>query len=180
MNNAWLLIDGYNIVKPTGPPRRGADRWLHRERLLLLGRLAEHIPSAVRRRTVVVFDAKDPPSGVEDQFDHESMTVRFAVGYDEADDLIEAFIASHSAAKQLMVVTSDNRLQTAAIRRGASVTDSDRWIDALVDGDVRLAIDAAKYAPRGSIDANSDDFEGPPSTDQPTTEDWLSEFGYDE
>lgn len=113
---------------------------------MLLDRLVEHLPMAVRQRTCVVFDAKDPPAGVQDRFECGSIRVRFAVDYPEADDLIEKLILRHSAAKQLTVVSSDNRIKMAATRRGAAVWDSDRWIDRLVDGRLELAVDRSKWA----------------------------------
>ena len=184
MNNAWLLIDGYNIVKPSAPPRRGGDnRWLHRERMLLLSRLAEHLPAVVRDKTLVVFDAKDPPPGVADALEHETIRVRFAVEHDEADDLIEELIAEHSAPKRLMVVSSDNRLRTAASRRGASVANSDEWIDALVDGVVRLAVEVPGEDGDGSHSGGGGVRRGGGSEGAGDSGlgdvDWMSEFGLD-
>ena len=153
----WLLIDGYNLVSPgtSRPPvdgrsatRRhgsGGDQWLRDQRMKLL-RWLDAMPQAVRDRTCVVFDAKNPPAGVSDRGVHRGIRVRFAVGYDEADDLIEEMIRNHHSAAQLMVVSSDHRLQTAASRRGAESMDADEWLIALEDDDLKLAVSRHKYA----------------------------------
>ena len=80
----------------------------------------EQLDEKLRRRTCVVFDATDPPRDRPHRFDIDHMSVRFAVDYAEADDLLEEIIAQHSAPKQLAVVSSDRRIQVAASRRGAS------------------------------------------------------------
>lgn len=168
----WLLIDGYNVVKPSAAPRRDPIGWLHRERRMLLDRLTWHLPERVRQRTCVVFDAKDPPPGVSDRFEHEFIRVRFAVEYPEADDLLEKIIARHSAAKQLTVVSSDNRVKTAASRRGATAWLSDEWLDRLMDGKLELAVDRSKWMPDQGI-SNSD-----PTATSSDVDQWLDEFGF--
>ena len=174
----WLVIDGYNVVKPSAAPRRqpvGRVGWLQAERQLLIGRLVEHLPAKVRRRTLVVFDAKDPPVGVVDRYETESIVVRFAVGYDEADDLIEEVIAGHHSPKQLMVVSSDNRIITAASRRSARTMDSDQWTDRLVDGRVDLAVPRSKYESAGEDGAG----QGGGMVGGGDVDRWLKEFGLD-
>jgi len=172
-----LLIDGYNIVAPVAPPSRGADdRWLERERMLLINRLTKHLDNNLRRRTCVVFDAANPPRDRPHQFEVEGIDVRFAVGYPEADDLIEELIAAHPAPKTLAVVSSDQRIQTAASRRGCKPFESQSWLDNLLEGKVQLAIVRRGRAGQGS---------GEPREDKPSTvlgdddvEDWMREFGY--
>ena len=93
-----LLIDGYNVVAPVAPPSRNVDpMWLERERRQLIHRLVKHLGAEVRRRTCVVFDAANPPPNRLSRFQMEGIDVRFAVGYPEADDLLEELIAAHSA-----------------------------------------------------------------------------------
>lgn len=135
----WLLIDGYNVVAPVAAPGRIPDpNWLHRERMRLLDRLADHIDPNTRRRTCVVFDAANPPPGRPSRFEHASIDVRFAVDHAEADDLIEELIAAHSAPKRLTVVSSDRRIRDAASRRGATPWEAQPWLDELLDGRLRL------------------------------------------
>lgn len=169
-----LLIDGYNVIPPVAPPGRGADdHWLHRERMQLIDRLWQHLDDRVRRRTCVVFDARQPPRDRSARYELKDIRVWFAVGYPEADDLLEESIAAHSAPKQLAVVSSDHRVQAAARRRGATAFDSDVWLDQLMDGKVRLAPSVqAKISGegQGSGDAKPEvggDVDG-----------WMEEFGF--
>lgn len=135
-----LLIDGYNVIAPVAPPGRCSDPlWLHRERERLLGRLRDHLPEQVRRLTIVIFDAANPPTVTGHQYSGFGVDIRFAVGYPEADDLIEELIAACATPKRLAVVSSDHRLQVSAKRRSATVYDSEAWLDHLVAGRVRLA-----------------------------------------
>ena len=173
-----LLIDGYNVVSPVAPPRqprRSPDpNWLHRERMLLINRLIENLDEATRKRTSVVFDASNPPRDRPSEFQIDFIHIRFAIDYPEADDLIEEIIQDHHSPKQLMVVSSDHRLQTAAKRRGAKFHDSAEWLDALMDGNVHLAIDPQKRAGQGSVKSDKPVDE---LTDQ-KVEDWMREFGF--
>lgn len=135
-----LLIDGYNVIGPVAPPSRGASaNWLQDERQLLLNRLSEHLTDIIRTRTCVVFDARNPPYGVSDRMSFADMDVRFAVGYPEADDLIEELIFQHPNPKSLTLVSSDHRLHAAAKRKKALPIDSDVWLDALLDGQIQMA-----------------------------------------
>ena len=114
-----LLIDGYNVVAPVAPPKRDPDgRWLQRERMKLIGRLVDHLTDFQRQNTCVVFDAAKPPEGRSSSFLVEGISICFAVEHAEADDLLEEMIAAHTAPRNLMVVSSDHRVQAAAKRRG--------------------------------------------------------------
>jgi predicted RNA-binding protein with PIN domain len=173
-----LLIDGYNVVAPTGPSKRFPDpRWLDRQRTLLVGRLREHLPAAVRCRTCVVFDAVDPPRDRPHQFLVEGIEVRFAVGYPEADDLLEELIAAHSVPKKLAVVSSDHRVQAAAKRRGSTPLDSQPWLDDLLDGIVRLS-GGIPFVQDG-LDRGDRATEKPTETDSADVASWMKEFGFD-
>ena len=177
-----LLIDGYNVVAPVTPPNRNHlsadhdDRWLQRERSQLIARLVKHLDHAVRSRTCVVFDAANPPPDRPSQFAIEGIDVRFAVDYAEADDLLEEIIASHSAPKNLAVVSSDHRVQAAARRRGSLVLESQEWLDDLLDGNVRLAVRRRDGAGQGS---EQDGAEKPTeSIEEEDVESWMREFGF--
>lgn len=160
-----LLIDGYNVIGPVAPPLRGASpNWLHDERQLLLNRLSEHLTDPIRSRTCVVFDARNPPHGVSDQMIFADMDVRFAVGYPEADDLIEELIFQHPNPKSLTVVSSDHRLHAAAKRKKALPIDSDVWLDALLDGHIQMA-KLPKATSKRKRHKKSDRKSGEPSAD---------------
>ena len=172
-----LLIDGYNVVSPVAPPSRNSDpNWLHRERMQLIQRLVNHLDESVRNRTCVVFDANNPPRNRPSEFTTEGILVRFAIDYPEADDLIEELIAAHHSPKQLMVVSSDHRIQTAAKRRGALSHDSQPWLDDLLEGKIHLAI-----RPTGRAGQGSGKQEKPTGTmSDENVSDWMKEFGFDE
>ena len=128
-----LLIDGYNLIYAAGIVGRGhGPGGLQRSRLALLNFLAESLEPAELPRTTVVFDAHDAPRGVPRQVDHRGITVRFAVQYQEADDLIVELIRADSAPRRLVVVSSDHQIQRAARRRKAKAIDSDVWYGELL------------------------------------------------
>lgn len=149
-----LLIDGYNVIGPVAPPRdfmvsrearKGSsgqvgrpDSWLQVERKRFLDHLAEHLSDLIRERTYVVFDAKNAPRGRAAEAVYQSIQVRYAVEYPEADDLLEELIQNHPTPKHLTVVSSDHRVQVAARRRKAAYFDSDPWYDDVLEGKVRL------------------------------------------
>ncbi len=173
----WILIDGYNVVGPVAPPSRDADsNWLQRERMLLINRLVQHLDAEARSRTCVVFDAASPPRDRADEFEVEGIHIRFAVGYPEADDLLEQLISEHSAPKNLVVVSSDHRVQAAARRRGALAFDSQQWLDDFLDGKVRLAITRDFGAGQGG--AESEHPKTSSGIDSDDVDEWLRKFGF--
>ena len=134
-----LLIDGYNVISPTAPPRISDTLWLHRERMSLVHRLIKRLPPALCDQTCVVFDAKNPPRDRSSRFSCQGIDIRFAVNYPEADDLLEEIIAANHHPKQLTVVSSDHRVQSACKRRGATSFDSQPWLDDVLAGKLPLA-----------------------------------------
>jgi len=123
-----LIIDGYNLLNAVGIMAGGVGpHTLQRARAALLNFLAESLEPKERARTTIVFDAAGAPPGLPRADRHHDMLVRFSVGYQEADDLIEELIRVDSAPRRLTVVSSDHRLQRAAHRRRAAAVDSDVW-----------------------------------------------------
>ena len=126
--NPTTLIDGYNLLYGAGIVGEGIDAGtLRSAREALLGWLLYSLPEADRQRTIVVFDAHDPPPGRPSRFDHHGIAVHFARDHESADALLEDYIASNDAPRQLTVVSSDHRVQRAASRRRATAIDSDAW-----------------------------------------------------
>jgi uncharacterized protein len=123
-----FLIDGYNLlnVASVPVPVRGKAS-LEKARLALLNFLAESLDPEEVPRTVVVFDAHDPPWGVPRETRHKGLMVRFAAREADADSLIEELILADHSPRQLTVVSSDHRIQRAARRRRARAVDSDVW-----------------------------------------------------
>lgn len=127
-----LLIDGYNLMYAAGivgPPGRG-DRGLERSRAALIQFVAGTLEPGDKSSAVVVFDAAGAPPGLPHTLVIDGVTVRFAKGYDDADELLEELIATDTTPRRLTVVSSDHRVQRAARRRRATAVDSDVWYDA--------------------------------------------------
>ena len=128
-----ILIDGYNLIFECGLHGRqiSADS-LSRARELLLSRIKSRFSPAEQSKVVVVFDAKKVPlSGQQAEEFSGGVKVLYSINFEDADELIETLIAGHAAPKQLLVVSSDHRLQKAAMKRKAQTTDSGDWYDQL-------------------------------------------------
>jgi predicted RNA-binding protein with PIN domain len=115
--SATYLIDGYNLLHALGIlPHEVGPHGLERARQRLLDFLqAAHGPRSAA--VTVIFDAASAPPGAVRETDQHGIHVRFALGYEQADDLIEELIRSEPAPQQLHVVSDDQRIQRAA-RRG--------------------------------------------------------------
>lgn len=173
MPESFLVIDGYNLLHAAGMARKkyvGAQ--LHNARRQLLIYLAGHLTEAERERTTVVFDAGDAPIGVARSMIVESMTVEFAPPGGDADTHIEDILQSHSAPRNVRVVSSDHRLQKAARRRRAEFVDSDRFVEEL---DHRGPITAAPADENPLQLPRNPKFDGELSEDE--TAKWLTLFG---
>jgi predicted RNA-binding protein with PIN domain len=122
------LIDGYNLlnVASVPVPVRGRAN-LEKARMALLNFLAESLDPDEVPRTLVVFDAHDPPPGLPQETRHKGLFVRFAAGDEDADTLIEELIREETSPRRLTVVSSDHRIQRAAKRRRARAVDSNVW-----------------------------------------------------
>jgi hypothetical protein len=169
----FVIIDGYNLMHALGMTRsRYRPGEFHRCRQQMLRYLADHLTLAERSRATIVFDAKDAPPNRPDHATFEELTVQFSRETGDADALIEEMIAAHSAPKQILIVSSDHRLQKAIrLRRGRSI-DSDQF--------------ETKLNARGLLglqeieDANQPVTPDPKVTGQSSAEDveeWLSVFG---
>lgn len=148
-----LLIDGYNLLHATHVFGEGElAGTLQGAREALLSMLVGHLPAGLRRATVVVFDAADAPPGLADLVEHRGLSIRYARGYPDADTLLEELIEACRGPKQLLVVSSDHRVQRAARRRGGAWVDSEPWWRELLaqpaeDWDAKTPADEAKPAP---------------------------------
>jgi uncharacterized protein len=123
-----ILIDGYNLLHAAEVISRGVGPGtLERARNALLNALATSLDEDDRRRTTVVFDSHNAPPGLPREVQHQGMCVKYAAGYESADEMLEELIRQSSAPRRLTVVSSDHRVQRAAKRRRARAVDSDVW-----------------------------------------------------
>lgn len=128
-----LLIDGYNLLHATGAVAGGGGpAGLVRARDRLLSQIAGYFNDAERSEVQVVFDAgrsrRDQPELIV-----RGITVTYAVGYPEADDLLEEIIRQHPNPRRLTVVSSDLRVQRCAKSRRASAIGCDAWLMQMLD-----------------------------------------------
>ena len=127
-----LLIDGYNLLHAAGLLGRGiGPGGLERSRLALVGHLATALAPEELAGTTLVFDAAGAPPGLPSVLHSRGLTILFAVGYEDADALIEELIRAEPNPRRLTVVSSDHRIQRAARRRKASAVKSGAWYDDL-------------------------------------------------
>ncbi|MHC2067722.1 NYN domain-containing protein [Bremerella sp. T1] len=123
-----LIIDGYNLLFAAGLVGSvDGEGSFEGERRALLDALLSVIDPKELTQTVVVFDSAKAPPGLPRIYNHQQITVRFATGYADADEMIEELVRDHHAPKRLTVVSSDHRVQRAAKRRKAKAIDSDSW-----------------------------------------------------
>src|ERR1700731_2755179 len=103
------VVDGYNLLHAIGIlGDRVGPGGLEKARARLLGLLAAAFGPESAAVTVV-FDAAKALPGWEPEQNHRGLRVIFAVGKQEADDVIERMIRQASAPKSLHVVSDDHR-----------------------------------------------------------------------
>jgi predicted RNA-binding protein with PIN domain len=122
-----LLIDGYNVLHASGAfPTAGPATFEH-SRQAFLAWLAARIESRSRPRTIVVFDGMHAAPGLPRRLNHDELTVLFSRRKQSADEVLEELIEAAAYPRQLLVVSSDHRVQRAARQRGAEFVDSEIW-----------------------------------------------------
>ena len=165
-----ILIDGYNVMYAGGLLGRqfGPDGF-RQARHRFLNDLAATLGATEAYLTTVVFDAATAPPDRASSARHKGLTILYAVDSDDADTRIEELIAHHSNPKNLTVVSSDHRIQKAALRRRSKIMTADAfWTD----------LDARKERKRTARSLATIEAVATPST--PTETDaayWAAEFG---
>jgi predicted RNA-binding protein with PIN domain len=127
-----------------------------------LGRWARRRQTQVR----VVFDGPQPPPGLARQIGNSAIEVSYSGGA-SADAVLIRTLAEDSAARRMLVVSSDREISRAAGSRRARAMRSDEFW-ALVQHDL------SRPAPR-----NVEPEEKRTGIGTKATEEWLREFGFD-
>jgi predicted RNA-binding protein with PIN domain len=160
------LVDGYNLLFASGILRRRVGPGgLEKARRALVHIVAESLGPEEAQRTTFVFDASGAPPDASLEKSIQGVRLLFARNHEDADALIEELIEKDTAPKQLVVVSSDHRLQRAARRRRAKAQDSDTWFAQI------LALRRKRQAP---VDAQPD---RSPVLSDAEVNDWLRQFG---
>lgn len=125
-----ILIDGYNLLFAIGLPSGPAEHnLLAKARSGLVAFLASVLTPEERRQTVVVFDAAGSLRPATTPQTIRDIVVRYAAGNSDADAELEDLIRADTSPRKLTVVSSDHRVQRAAIRRRARAVDSETWFE---------------------------------------------------
>ena len=129
MAKIYRLIDGYNLMHAAGMARsRYGPGDLEKCRQRFLNWLLSHLTHAELATATLVFDAQSTGNKHDYQEQREGLTILYASATKDADTLIEELIASHSAPRQIEVVSSDHRLHKAVRKRKGSAIDSEDFI----------------------------------------------------
>jgi predicted RNA-binding protein with PIN domain len=175
-----ILIDGYNLIFAWGwMPGNASTQASSIARKRMIEKLKQLIPFSVRGHFTMVFDVGALTSSQARQslasgIDQSGFYLRFAHNYPDADSLIEKMIREESTPNQLVVVSTDQRLRTAAERRKAISIRSEDFLDAIVN--IVHQIDQGKNqfdSDRVASTSKQQAIEGLAGID------WLTEFGID-
>jgi uncharacterized protein len=165
-----ILIDGYNLIFAWGwMPNSDHPTASRQARSRLIQKLSQLIEKELRKNILIVFDVKSALAAkhLKSGADPSGFELLYAHGYPDADTLIEELIQKESAPQNLIVVSSDRRIKTAANRRGAFVVESENFLDEIPslfhsasneNDEVETKLDAAMFPKVETID-------------------WLAEFG---
>lgn len=166
-----LVIDGYNLLHEAGLARaRYGPHDLERVRLRLLKLLRRKLTPEERPRTTVVFDGPEDSFTPTSHTTYRELSVIYSGAGREADDVIEELVRAHSAPRQLIVISSDNRLRRAARARQAGSITSAEFVAEL---DERTKEEPESPAPP-SPEETAKRGQGEPVAD---VSEWLEAFG---
>ena len=124
-----ILIDGYNLLHAIGYHGDLSEPGvLESARVRMLEKLSQYLTEEERKNSLVIFDAGHRSKDLEHQYVRNSIRVEFAIDHLDADSRILELIRNDNVPKQLLVVSSDHRIQRTAKARHASFLDSDQWL----------------------------------------------------
>ena len=88
-----LLIDGYNLLYATDITGQGRDAGtLQAARQALLDFLANSLKTNLLEKTIIVFDANNPPPGLPRRVRQAGLLIHYATGFPDADELLKQYL----------------------------------------------------------------------------------------
>ncbi len=159
-----VVIDGNNLLYAARAVGT-SDLLLGRSMLCdALGQWAERR----HERVHIVFDGPAPPPAFASQVARRAIDVSYSGTGQTADAVVACILATDSAARRLLVVSSDRAIIRAAKRRRARpIRSEDFWI--------YVQRDLARPVPTGQEPEEKEAGLSPEATRQ-----WLREFGLDD
>ncbi|MCG3128140.1 MAG: hypothetical protein CHACPFDD_03016 [Phycisphaerae bacterium] len=159
-----VLIDGDNLVHAARSVEGTG---------LAIGRAAvcERVGRWARRRgerVRIIFDGRAPESGLREQITGTEVEVRFSGSGITADVAIAEALTADSAARRLLVVSSDRQVQRSARRRRAkAIGSSEFWVG------IRRDLERPERRPGEPREKFSGD-----QPDAAASNEWLRMFGF--
>jgi predicted RNA-binding protein with PIN domain len=157
-----VVIDGNNLLYAA---RASGTTELLVGRAMLCDRVGEWAEQR-QERVRIVFDGPAPNPALARQIAHRAIEVIYSGAGVSADTVLTQMLDTDSAARRVVVVSSDRAVQHAARRRRArSVRSEDFW--------ARLVRDLARPPPPAPVEPEEKEAGLSPEA----TEEWLDEFG---
>jgi uncharacterized protein len=159
-----VLIDGNNLlhaVRAVEDPERLYGK-------LMLGHALADWARRRGERIRIIYDGAAPSAALAQQYEHAKVEVIFSGAGISADAVLNQILETDSAARKLVVVSSDHEVIRAAKRRRArAVGSGEFWAN--------LKRDMARKPP-----PNREPEEKRRGLDHDATTEWLREFGLDD
>lgn len=138
MARTFYIIDGYNLAHAAGlmpPGGLPVETWVVRDQLVLL--IADCLSPRQRKDTTIVFDVGPNNTSVPNATTQNGIKLLFSIDEPDADSLIEKLVDRHNSPRQIVVVSSDRRVQASAKRRKGKFLSSPDFLRLLARKAIR-------------------------------------------
>jgi len=160
-----VLIDGNNLLYAAQADPRGPDALGRFGLSRMLGEWSER----TGQRVTIVFDGTSPPRDLAGQLGDPRIRVIYSGAGVTADARIAELLDRDSAARRMLVVSSDREVQAEARRRRASAIRSEDFV---------AKVRREMQSPRGPA-GGDDPAEKTRGLEADGLDAWLEEFGLD-
>ena len=158
--NMLIIIDGYNLLRCV----QNIEEYQNLDEAGLCRFISEYL-QRVRTYGQIIFDGIGPPDKSE-LGGIDNLEVYFSGENLEADDIIIEKIEEYSAPKNMVVVSSDRQIRSAATRKKATAVTSDIfWLSMIEQLDKKKPTPMPKEKRHGLNESETDA--------------WMDEFGLD-